>query len=67
MPRRRRRDTSTEGAYTCESCGETIVIPVDITNGESQELIEDCPVCCVPHVVHIEFDDDEPRVWAERE
>ncbi len=43
------------------------MIPVDITNGESQELIEDCPVCCVPHVVRIEFDDDQPRVWAERE
>lgn len=56
-----------EASYVCDSCGEEIVIPIDPTQGRSQRYVEDCPVCCVPNVVHVEFDDDEARAWAERE
>jgi len=56
-----------EAAYLCESCGEEIVIPIDRSAGENQEYVEDCPVCCRPNVIHIEFDDGEVRVWAEAE
>ncbi|WP_437228115.1 CPXCG motif-containing cysteine-rich protein [Planctomicrobium sp. SH661] len=47
-----------EARYICPSCGEEIVIPVDITQGEQQEYVEDCPVCCCPVVLRIEFDPD---------
>ena len=58
----------TEGSYICEACGEEIVIPLDASQGASQEYVEDCPVCCRPNVVHVEFDEDGgARVWAEGE
>jgi len=55
-------------SYICDSCGEEIVIPVDVTAGASQEYVEDCPVCCSPNVIHVEFDEDgDAHCWAERE
>jgi DNA-directed RNA polymerase subunit RPC12/RpoP len=40
-----------EASYVCSACGEEIVVPVDLTAGEEQEYVEDCPVCCRPHVL----------------
>jgi hypothetical protein len=57
-----------EASYVCEACGEEIVVPVDLSAGESQEYVEDCPVCCRPNLVHVEIDErGEARVWAEKE
>ena len=57
-----------EGAYTCPTCGERIVIPTDPSAGQEQRYVEDCPVCCNPNVIQVEFFEGEsPRVWAERE
>lgn len=58
-----------EGAYICPTCGERIVIPLDPSAGAEQQYVEDCPVCCNPNVIHLEFfaDADPPRVWAEAE
>ncbi len=47
-----------EVSYICDSCGEEIVIPLDVTAGNVQEYVEDCPVCCHPNVIHIELDED---------
>ncbi len=55
----------TDGSYICDSCGEEIVIPVDPSGGASQSYVEDCPVCCNPSVLHVQWIDDQPRVWAE--
>ena len=66
--KRRSRPIAAEATYICDSCGEEIVIPVDPLQGESQEYVEDCPVCCAPNVIHVEIDDrQECRAWAERE
>jgi hypothetical protein len=57
-----------EATYICGACGEEIVIPIDLTQGRSQEYVEDCPVCCRANIIRIEFDDeDEPTAWAELE
>ena len=32
-----------EGSYICPSCGEEIVVPLDISAGEQQEYVEDLP------------------------
>jgi DNA-directed RNA polymerase subunit RPC12/RpoP len=57
-----------EASYVCGSCGEEIVIPVDLSAGMSQQYVEDCPVCCRPNVIHVECDEDgEVRAWAESE
>ena len=73
MPRpkrkRRRPRPADEVAYTCPTCGETIVIPLDPSAGAEQQYVEDCPVCCNPNVIHVEFFEpgDPPRVWADAE
>lgn len=69
MKRRRKRRLDPQGSatYVCDSCGEEIVIPVDLSQGTEQEFVEDCPVCCCPNVVTIEFDEAGVRAWATRE
>jgi DNA-directed RNA polymerase subunit RPC12/RpoP len=57
-----------EATYICDSCGEEIVIPVDLSAGEHQEYVEDCPVCCHPNVVHVDVEEDgDVRIWSEAE
>ena len=57
-----------EATYTCDACGEEIVIPLDLSEGAHQEYVEDCPVCCRPNVIHVEIDEQgNARVWGEPE
>ncbi len=57
-----------EITYICNACGEEIVVPLDLSEGSSQEYVEDCPVCCRPNVIHVEIDEDgEANVWSEAE
>lgn len=57
-----------EAAYVCNACGEEIVVPVDLSAGEEQVYVEDCPVCCRPNVLHVTIDPDgDVRVWSEAE
>jgi len=57
-----------EATYICDACGEEIVVPLDSSQGSSQEYVEDCPVCCRANVIHVEIDDDGiARIWAEPE
>jgi hypothetical protein len=67
--KKKRRRPTDEGVYICPTCGEQIVIPLDATGGTEQQYVEDCPVCCNPNVIHLEFfgDGEPPRVWAEAE
>jgi len=50
--------TDTEASYVCTSCGEEIIVPVDLSAGEEQEYVEDCPVCCRPHLLQLSMDDE---------
>ncbi|MBI5364787.1 MAG: CPXCG motif-containing cysteine-rich protein [Planctomycetes bacterium] len=66
--RRRERELAQEGRYACGECGEEIVVPIDVSAGAEQSYVEDCPVCCRPHRIHVELDaDGSARVWAEPE
>lgn len=57
-----------EASYVCDSCGEEIEIPIDLTAGSRQSYVEDCPVCCNPNIVHVTIDEDgAPTVWAKAE
>ena len=57
-----------EATYISDACGEEIVVPLDSSQGSSQEYVEDCPVCCRANVIHVEIDDDGiARSWAEPE
>ena len=57
-PRDTERELAEDGRYTCGSCGEEIVVPLDASAGTLQEYVEDCPVCCRPHKIRVEFDAD---------
>jgi len=57
-----------EASYTCDVCGEEIVVPLDLSAGANQSYVEDCPVCCNPNVIHLKIDaDGDVRVWGEAE
>lgn len=57
-----------EAAYVCSACGEEIVIPIDLSQGRDQEYVEDCPVCCRPHLIRVRVEEDgEAHAWAEAE
>ena len=57
-----------QAGYVCDHCGEEIVIPIDLSAGDGQDYVEDCPVCCHPNLVHVRVDlDGEVEVWAEAE
>lgn len=57
-----------DASYVCGACGEEIVIPIDISQGDRQKFVEDCPVCCQANVIVVEVDSDgEARAWAELE
>jgi len=57
-----------DAVYVCDSCGEEIVVPVDISAGTHQEYVEDCPVCCHPMRLHIDIDPDgEAHIHGEHE
>ena len=57
-----------ESSYVCDSCGEEIVVPLDLSQGAIQKYVEDCPVCCRANVVHVELDNDgKVLVWGEAE
>lgn len=45
-----------EASYLCDGCGETIVIPLDLTEGSHQSYVEDCPVCCRASLIHVDID-----------
>ncbi|MBM4011812.1 MAG: CPXCG motif-containing cysteine-rich protein [Planctomycetota bacterium] len=68
--RRRRapRAIDQEAVYVCDSCGEEIVVPVDVSAGSHQDYVEDCPVCCHPMSLRIDIDPDgEAHVHGEHE
>ena len=67
--KKKRLRPTDEASYICPTCGERIVIPIDPTAGADQTYTEDCPVCCNPNIIHLEFfpDEESPRVWAEAE
>jgi hypothetical protein len=65
---KKRPDVAFEATYVCDSCGEEIVVPVDVSAGSHQDYVEDCPVCCHPMTLHVDIDPDgEAHVQGEHE
>lgn len=56
-----------EASYVCQSCGEEIVVPVDPTAGDEQQYVEDCPVCCTPHVLVVRVEGVDAWIDARAE
>lgn len=63
-----RSEASANGTYVCDACGEAIVIPLDLSEGDEQEYVEDCPVCCHANVIHVKLNEQgRAFVWAAAE
>jgi hypothetical protein len=61
-------DAPDEMAYAhCPYCGESCEILVDPGGGEHQQYIEDCPVCCRPWQVRVDWFDGEAVIQLEAE
>ena len=43
-------------AWVCNSCGEEFTIPIDLSAGEEQQLIDECPVCSHENEILIAID-----------
>ncbi|HWA57629.1 MAG TPA: CPXCG motif-containing cysteine-rich protein [Gemmatimonadales bacterium] len=55
-----------EAEVTCPYCGEGATITLDPGGGESQDYVEDCPVCCQPWQVSVRYGaDGQAAVWVE--
>jgi len=66
--RRKRPVVDLEATALCDSCGEAIVVPVDISAGAHQDDVEDCAVCCHPMTLHLNIEPDgDARVEGEHE
>ncbi|HJQ22075.1 MAG TPA: CPXCG motif-containing cysteine-rich protein [Gemmatimonadaceae bacterium] len=51
----------------CPYCGEAVTLALDAGSGESQEYVEDCPVCCQPWKVVLRYSrDGAARVTVDR-
>jgi hypothetical protein len=50
------------GTVRCPYCGEENTITLDPGSGETQEYVEDCPVCCQAWRVTVEYDADGTAV-----
>lgn len=48
----------TDATVNCPYCAESVSIALDPGSGESQEYVEDCPVCCQPWRVHVSYDSE---------
>ena len=47
---------SGEQVAAAESCGEEIVVPLDVSAESHQHYVEDCPVRCNPMALHLDID-----------
>lgn len=67
-PKKRSVCSSSDATFICDSCGEEIVVPIDLSAGTHQEYVEDCPVCCHPMSLHVDITPDgEARIHGEHE
>ena len=48
----------TDADVTCPYCGETVSVALDPGSGDSQQYVEDCPVCCRPWRVSVSYEGD---------
>ncbi len=44
-----------EQFFLCAACGEENDLFIDPTEGENQEFVIDCAVCCRPNVIKAKF------------
>jgi transcription elongation factor Elf1 len=51
--------------FHCAYCNSENVIEVDLSAGITQDLIEDCQICCRPNALQLRFDEKGTSVQLE--
>ena len=46
-------------SLSCPYCGESVVLTIDEGGGSTQSYVEDCPVCCRPWQVEVNYDPED--------
>lgn len=63
-PRFRRRpapevqSSDVEGRTFCDTCGQEVFVPIDVTAGQHQDFVEECPICGSPMVLRADIQQD---------
>lgn len=63
-PRNRHRNapdagtSEVEGRYFCDTCNQEVFVPIDVSAGQRQEFIEECPICGSPMVLRADVQPD---------
>ena len=55
-----------DAVVACPYCGEEVEITVDPGGGSSQAYVEDCPVCCSPWMVRVQYSGGAVSVSVEQ-
>jgi Cysteine-rich CPXCG len=56
----------TQADVDCPYCGEDVTITLDPGSGAHQRYVEDCPICCRPWEVAVDYaEDGHAAVWLE--
>lgn len=59
-----------QALHSCPYCGEAVEVAIDLVGPQTEEYVEDCPVCCRPWRVTIDravHEDDGAAVTLRRE
>ncbi|MEO0480432.1 MAG: CPXCG motif-containing cysteine-rich protein [Planctomycetota bacterium] len=59
-----------EGRFDCAACGEVVSLyfePHDAVEDPSRRWVHDCPVCCRPNVLEVDFDLEAGEVFVRNE
>jgi Cysteine-rich CPXCG/Domain of unknown function (DUF309) len=54
-------------AAQCPYCGERVTVQVEPIGADTEQYVEDCPVCCRPWTVEVARDESGPSVHLHRE
>lgn len=63
-PRFRRRpapdaqSSDVEGRTFCDTCGQEVFVPIDVTAGQHQDFVDECPICGSPMVLRADIQQD---------
>ena len=56
-----------ESSFVCAYCLQVNEILVDTSAGRTQHYTEDCQICCLPNMLHVEIDEELEDVTVNAE
>jgi transcription elongation factor Elf1 len=57
----------TTAEFYCAFCGEENTTFIDVSQGNQQQYIEDCQVCCRPNILYVRIDEESLDIEIDTE